>query len=103
MIKVYFKEIVDYYDNGCSCCEPMETTNYTLVDYPNDLSEDLHDKLMDSCRDTSEKYRCLVNTSYVFSNTSLEYYEYVDWCYNLFNYEQMEELLQQDAIEVVFV
>ena len=34
---------------------------------------------------------------------SLEYYEYVDWCYNLFNYEQMEELLKQDAIEVLFV
>ena len=103
MIKVYFKEVVDYYDNGCSCCEPMETTEYTLVDYPNDLSEDLHNKLMDSCRDTSEQYRCLVNTSYVFSNTSLEYYEYVDWCYNLFNYEQMEELLKQDDVEVLFL
>ena len=103
MIKVRLREIVDYYDNGCSCCEPMETTEYTLADYPNDLSEDLHNKLMDSCRDTSEQYRCLVNTSYVFSNTSLEYHEYVDWCYNLFNYEQMEELLKQDDVEVVFV
>ena len=102
MIKVYFKEFVDYYDNGCSCCEPMETTNYTLVDYSNNLSEYLHNRLTESCRDTSEKYRCLVNTSYVFSNTSLEYYEYVDWCYNLFNYEQMEELLKQDGVEVLF-
>ena len=74
MIKVYFKEIVDYYYNGCSCCEPMEVTNYTLVDYPNNLSEALHNRLMDSCRDTSEQYRCLVNASYVFSDTSLEYH-----------------------------
>ena len=103
MIKVYFKEIVEYYDNGCSCCQPMETTNYTLVDYPNNLPEDLHNKLMDSCRDTSEQYRCLVDTSYVFSDTSLEYYEYVDRCYNLFNYEQMEEVLKQDGVEVVFL
>ena len=103
MIKVYFKELVEYYDNGCSCCEQMETTNYTLVDHPNNLPEDLHNKLMDSCRDTSEQYRCLVNASYVFSDTSLEYYEYVDWCYNLFNCEQMEEVLKQDGVEVVFL
>ena len=103
MIKVCFKAIVEYYNNGCSCCELMETTNYTLVDYPNNLSEYLHNRLMDFCRDASEKYRCLVDTSYVFSNTSLEYHEYVDWCYNLFNYEQMEYLLKQDAIEVLFV
>lgn len=81
----------------------METTNYTLVDYPKNLSEDLHNKLMDICTDTSEKYRCLVNASYVFSNTSLEYYEYVDWCYDLFNYEQMEEVLRQDGVEVIFI
>lgn len=103
MIKIHFKEIVEYCTNGCSCCEPMEFTNYTLVDYPSNLSEALHNKLMDSCRDTSEQYRCLVNTSYVFSNTSLEYHAYVDWCYNLFNYEQMEELLKQDSVEVLFV
>ena len=103
MIKVYFKEIVEYYDNGCSCCQPMETTNYTLVDYHNNLPEDLHNKLIDSCTDTSEQYRCLVDTSYVFSDTSLEYYEYVDRCYNLFNYEQMEEVLKQDGVEVVFL
>ena len=103
MIKVCFKAIVEYYNNGCSCCEPMETTNYTLVDYPDNLSEDLHNKLMDSCRDTHEDYRCLVNTSYVFSNTSLGYHEYVGWCYSLFDYEQMEELLKQDDVEVLFV
>lgn len=103
MYKVYFKEVVDYYDNGCSCCTPLETINYTLVDYPSNLPEDLHNKLMDSCRDTSEQYRCLVNTSYVFSDTSLEYHEYVDWCYGPFNYEQMEEILKQDGVEVVFL
>ena len=103
MIKIYFKEIVEYNTNGCSCCEPIEFTNYTLVDYPNNLSEALHNRLMDSCRDTSEQYRCLVNTSYVFSNTSLEYHAYVDWCYNLFKYEQMEELLKQNSVEVLFV
>ena len=103
MEKVYFKEVVEYYDNGCSCCEPMETTNYTLVDYPDNLPEDLHNKLIDSCMDTSEQYRCLVDTSYVFSDTRLEYYEYVDRCYNLFNYEQMEEVLKQDGVEVVFL
>lgn len=103
MIKLTFKEVVEYYYNGCSCCPPTEATTYTLVDYPNDLSEDLHNKLMYSCSDTSEEYHCLVNASYVFSNTSLEYYEYVDWCYGLFNYEQMEEVLKQDGVEVVFI
>lgn len=103
MIKLTFKEVVEYYYNGCSCCPPTETTTYTLVDYPNNLSEELHNKLMDCCRDTSEEYRCLVNASYVFSNTSLEYYEYVGWCYCLLNYEQMEEVLKQDGVEVVFV
>lgn len=103
MIKIYFKEIVEYYTNGCSCCEPMEFTNYTLVDYPNNLSEALHNRLMDSCRDTHEDYRCLVNTSYVFSSTGLEYNEYVGWCYSTFDYEQMEELLKQDGVEVLFV
>ena len=103
MIKVYFKEITEYYDNSCSCCPLMETTTYTLVDYPNSLTEDLHNKLMDSCRDTSEQYRCLVDVSYVFSNSSLDYHEYVDWCYNLFKYEEMEELLKQDGVEVLFV
>ena len=103
MIKLVFKEVVEYYYNGCSCCPPTETTNYTLVDYPSNLSEDLHNKLMNTCRDTSEQYRCLVGASDVFSNTSLGYHEYVDWCYNLFNYEQMEEVLKQDSVEVVFV
>lgn len=103
MIKISFKEVVDYYDNGCSCCEPMETTSYTLVDYPNNLPEDLHNKLMNSCRDTHEEYRCLVNTSYVFSNTSLDYHEYFGWCYSTFDYEQMEELLKRDGVEVLFV
>ena len=103
MIKVYFKEIMEYYDNGCSCCPPMETTTYTLVDYPNNLTEYLHNKLMDSCRDTSEQYRCLVDVSYVFSNSSLDYHEYVDWCYNLFNYEQMKESLKADEVEVIFI
>ena len=103
MIKVYFKEITEYYDNGCSCCEPMETIMYTLVGYPNNLTEYLHNKFMDICRDTSEQYRCLVDVSYVFSNSSLSYQEYVDWCYNLFNYEQMEESLKSDKIEVVFI
>lgn len=103
MIKVYFKEIIEYYDNGCSCCEPMETTTYTLVDYPDRLTEDLHNKLVDSCRDTSEQYRCLVDVSYVFSNSSLYYHEYVDWCYNLFGCEDVEKLLLEDGVEVVFI
>lgn len=103
MIKVYFKEVLERYDNGCSCCEPMDTVKYTLVDYPDNLTEGIHNKLIDSCRDTSEQYRCLVNVSYTFSNTSLEYYEYVDWYYNLFNYEQMEGLLNKDGIEVIFL
>ena len=103
IVKVYFKEITEYYDNGCSCCEPMEIVSYTLIDYPNNLTELLHNKLMDACRSTSEQYRCLVNASYVFSETSLSYHEYVDWCYNLFNYEQIEELLKSDNIEVVFI
>ena len=103
MIKVCFKEVVEYYNNGCSCCEPLEIRKYVLADYPAYLPEDLHDKLMDSCIDTSEQYRCLVNASYVFSDTSLPCHEYVDWCYNLFNYEQMEEVLKQDGVEVVFL
>lgn len=103
MKKLYFKEIVEYYNNGCSCCKPVETTSYTLVDYPKNLSEDLHNKLIDTCTDTSEQYRCLVDASYVFSDSSLEYHEYVDWCYNLFNYEQMKDVLKQDGVEVIFV
>ena len=103
MIKVYFKEVKEYYYNGCSCCPPLETVSYTIVDYPKDLSEDLHKKLMDFCRDTSEEYRCLVDVSYVFSSTSLEYYEYVDWCYELFNYEQLVTLLNSDGVEVIFL
>ena len=103
MIKVYFKETTEYYDNGCSCCTPMEMVRYTLVDYPNNIAELLHNKLMDTCRDTSEQYRCLVNVSYVFCGTSLSYHEYVDWCYSLFNYGQMEELLKSDNVEVVFI
>lgn len=103
MIKVYFKEVKEYYYNGCSCCQPIETVSYTIVDYPKDLSEDLHNKLMDVCRDTSEEYRCLVNVLYVFSSTSLEYYEYVDWCYGLFNYEELINLLSSDGIEVIFL
>lgn len=103
MIKVYFKEITEYYDNGCSCCEPMETTNCTIVDVQGTLSDEKYYSLMDHCRDTSEQYRCLVNVSYVFSDSSLEYFEYVDWCYNLFNYEQMEKILLDDGIEVVFL
>ena len=103
MIKVVFKEITEYYDNGCSCCEPMETTRYSIVDVVGEISEELYYSLMDHCRDTSEQYRCLVDVSYVFSNSSLEYFEYVDWCYNLFNFEQMEDLLSKDNIEVVFL
>lgn len=103
MIKVYFKELLEYYDNGCSCCKPMETSSYTLVDYPSNLTEYLHNKLMSICTDTSEQYRCLVNVSYVFSNTSLEYYEYVDWCYNSFNYEQIEDMLSKGNVEVLFL
>ena len=103
MIKVCFKEVVEYYNNGCSCCEPLEITKYALADYPIYLPEDLHDKLIDYCRDESNQYRCLVNASYVFSDTSLEYYEYVDWCYNLFNYDQMEEILKQEGVELVFL
>ena len=106
IVKVYFKELIEYYDNGCSCCEPMETSSYALTGYDSssgNISDELHYKLMDSCRDTSEQFRCLVNVSYTFSNSSLEYYEYVDWCYNLFNYEQMEELLSKDNIKVVFL
>ena len=102
MIKVYFKEITEYYDNGCSCCPPMETVNYTITDVAGVISDETHYRLMDSCRDTSEQYRCLVDVSYVFSNSSLDYHEYVDWCYSLFNYEQMEELLKSDKIEVFF-
>ena len=103
MIKVYFKEIVEYYDHGCSCCPPMETTTYTLADYPNNLTEYLHNKLMDSCRDTNEQYQCLVDVSYVFSNSSLDYQEYVDCCYELFGFEGMEELLLKDSVEVIFL
>ena len=56
-----------------------------------------------SIRDTSEQFRCLVDVSYVFSDTSLEYFDYVDWCYNLFTYEGLEELLLDEGIEVVFL
>lgn len=103
MRKLYFKEIVEYYDNGCSCCKPVEITSYKLIDYPNDISEYLHNKLIDTLGDTSEQYRCLVDASYVFSDSSLEYHDYVDWCYSLFNYEQMEGVLKQDGVEVIFV
>lgn len=103
MIKVYFKEITEYYDNGCSCCEPMETTRYSIVDVDGVISDEVHYSLMDHCRDTSEQYRCLVDVSYVFSESSLEYFEYVDWCYNLFNFEQMEKLLLISNIEVIFL
>lgn len=103
MIKVIFKEITEYYDNGCSCCEPMETTNYTIVDVQGTISDEIHYSLMDHYRDTSEQYRCLVDVSYVFSNSSLEYYEYIDWCYNQFDFEQMEELLLKDKVEVIFL
>ena len=103
MIKVVFKEITEYYDNGCSCCEPMETTNYSIMNVDWEVSEEIYYSLMDHCRDTSEQYRCLVNVSYVFSNSSLEYYEYVDWCYNLFGFEDLEKLLLISNIEVVFL
>ena len=39
----------------------------------------------------------------VYFKDIVEYYEYVDWCYNLFNYEQMEEVLKQDGVEAVFL
>ena len=102
-IKVVFKEITEYYDNGCSCCEPMETTRYSIIEVDGEISEELYYSLMDHCRDTSEQYRCLVDVSYVFSDSSLEYFEYIDWCYNLFNFEQIEDLLLKDGIEVVFL
>ena len=41
--------------------------------------------------------------SYILSESSLAYHEYVDWCYGLFNYEQMEDLLKSDKIEVIFI
>ena len=103
MIEVVFKEITEYYDNGCSCCDPMETTRYSIIEVDGEISEKLYYSLMDHCRDTSEQYRCLVDVSYVFSNSSLKYYEYVDWCYSLFNFEQMEKLLLKDNIEVIFL
>ena len=102
-IKVVFKEITEYYDNGCSCCDPMETTNYSIMNVDGEVSEEIYYSLMDHCRDTSEQYRCLVNVSYVFSNSSLEYHEYVDWCYNLFGFEDLEKLLLISNIEVVFL
>lgn len=103
MIKVIFKEIIEYYDNGCSCCEPMETINYTIIDVQGKISDEVHYSLMDHCRDTSEQYRCLVDVSYVFSNSNLEYHEYVDWCYNRFGFEDMEKLLLINNIEVIFL
>ena len=36
--------------------------------------------------------------SYVLNNKGS-----VDWCYNLFKYEEMEELLKQDGVEVLFL
>lgn len=102
MIKVYFKEITYHYDNGCSCCEPMEVTEYWYSHHEGEISywQDRHLEDLGGC---NEQYRCLVDTSYILSETSLSYHEYVDWCYSLFNYEQMEELLKSDKIEVVFI
>ena len=102
MIKVYFKEITYHYDNGCSCCEPMEVTEYWYSHSEGEISywQGQHLEDLGGC---SEQYRCLVDTSYILSESSLSYHEYVDWCYNLFNYEQMEELLKSDKIEVVFI
>ena len=101
MIKVYFKESAYHYDNGCSCCEPVEVVEYWFshsegVSY----GQCQHLEDLGGC---NEQYRCLVDVSYVFSNSSLDYHEYVDWCYNLFNYEQMEESLKADEVEVIFI
>ena len=38
MIKVYFKEISYHYDNGCSCCEPMDVTEYWYSHYEGEIS-----------------------------------------------------------------
>lgn len=103
MIKVIFKEITEYYDNGCSCCEPLESIEYRLLEVDG-APYKVHNKIADAVGSgNSEQYRCLVDVSYVFSNSSLEYYEYVDWCYSLFNFEQMEDLLLKDNIEVIFL
>lgn len=102
MIKVYFKEESHYYTNGCSCCEPMEFKELWFSHSDGDLSYQQQDYLSES-GGTSEEYRCLVNVSYIVSETSLSYHEYVDWCYNLFNFEQMEGLLRHEGVEVIFL
>lgn len=102
MIKVYFKEIVEYYDNGCSCCEPVEVVEYWFSHSEGDVSY-VQEQRLEDLGGCNEQYRCLVDVSYVLTETSLTYHEYVDWYYDLFNYEQLEELLKTDRIEVIFI
>lgn len=102
MIKVYFKEITHHYDNGCSCCEPMEVIEYQYSHSEGETSY-RQDQHLEDLSGSNEQYRCLVDTSYILSETSLSYHEYVDWCYSLFNYEQMEKSLKTDKIEVFFI
>ena len=101
MIKIVFEEQVEYYYNGCSCCEPTQSPEYNFCYIEGDDGFELFKK-MQEFEGSSEQYRCLVYVAYVTSETSLSYHEYIDWCYSLFNYEQMEELLKSDKIEVVF-
>ena len=103
MIRVYFKGTVHYCSDDYSEWGAMEFVDYKLSKVDG-VSYKVYNKIADAVAEGSnEQYRCLVDVSYAFSNSSLDYQEYVDWCYNLFNYEQMEELLKSDKIEVVFI
>lgn len=107
MIKIYFKEIVEYYDHGCSCCEDIyiESLAFSHIEgVENSEKYQSYDYEMYNGSKSSE-WDCLASVFWDLVADKEQYEDFYYMCENLYNVEESEIklMLLSKGIEVVFI
>lgn len=107
MIKVYFKDVGFWYDNGCSCCKPtyINSLDFSHVD-------GVHNPNMYNSYDyeiyngsKSDEYDCLLSVFWDFVADKDAYTEFYDMCDKFEDVDESEikRMLLAKGIEVIFL
>ena len=107
IVKVHFKESVDWLGNGCDCCDPDEfhSWNFSHIEgVENPEQYESYDYEMYNGSKSSE-WDCLASVFWDMAADQEAYEDFYDFCECVddVSYDDLESMLSCEGIEVVFL
>ena len=107
VVKVHFKEIVDWLGNGCDCCAPTDFHSWNFshiegVENPEQYASCDYEMYNGT---KSSEWDCLVSVFWDLVADKRQYDHFYDFCECVddVSYDDFESMLSCKGIEVVFL